>query len=264
MLLWAKHCAVTSSVALNAVISILTTVCVKEGQNVRGQWIGGIDWWGSVTEARWARFSNRHSLSGHFWVIACAGYDLNPNALEVDYDLKLRDVEFFNFFETTATTAKKEKFSPLNRYRWPKVIFSHQLNQNTTMRTSSSCSYLEVSPKHLSCNRFAPNLVWSRRGYLLWVSMPNKTLILQRYRTEWMPLSRVLSEKRPQNERRHEKLVQQVNNARSYIAKPINTYFEKVNSVFHGNGHIELVITCKDEGWEPMFIHFNWQIFNEV
>ena len=55
---------------------------------------------------------------------------------------------------------------------------------------------------------------------------PNETITDERYRTQLMPLSRALCEKRPQYEQRHEKMILQHENAWPHVAKPVKTYLE--------------------------------------
>ena len=55
---------------------------------------------------------------------------------------------------------------------------------------------------------------------------PNETITGERYRTQLMRLSRALSEKRPQYEQRHEKVILQHDNARPHVAKLVKTYLE--------------------------------------
>ena len=55
---------------------------------------------------------------------------------------------------------------------------------------------------------------------------PNEIITRERYRMQFMRLSRALREKRPQYEQRHEKVILQHDNARPHVAKPVKTYLE--------------------------------------
>ena len=57
---------------------------------------------------------------------------------------------------------------------------------------------------------------------------PNETITGERYRTQYMRLSRVLREKRPQYKQMYEKVILQHDNARPHVAKPVKTYLEKL------------------------------------
>ena len=48
----------------------------------------------------------------------------------------------------------------------------------------------------------------------------------ERYRMQLLRLNRILHEKRPQYEQRHENVILQQDNARPHVAKPVKTYME--------------------------------------
>ena len=54
----------------------------------------------------------------------------------------------------------------------------------------------------------------------------SKTITGNRYRTQLMRLSRALKEKRPQYQKRHDKVILQHDNARPHVVRPIKIYLE--------------------------------------
>ena len=55
---------------------------------------------------------------------------------------------------------------------------------------------------------------------------PTEAITDDRYRTQLMRLSRVLKDKRPQYNDRHDKVILQNDNARPHVAKVVKTYLE--------------------------------------
>ena len=55
---------------------------------------------------------------------------------------------------------------------------------------------------------------------------PSETITGYRYRTQLMRLSRALKEKRPQYQKRHDKVILQHGSARPHVARPVKTYLE--------------------------------------
>ena len=59
---------------------------------------------------------------------------------------------------------------------------------------------------------------------------PTETITGDRYRTQLMRLSRALKDKRPQYNKRHDKVILQHDNARSHVAKVVKMNHKCITS----------------------------------
>ena len=93
-----------------------------------------------------------------------------------------------------------------------------------------------AKPGHASTSLAKPNIldsklllcIWRDQLGLVYYELPNlnETITGDRYRTQLMRLNRVLKEKRPHNQERHDKVILQHNNAWPHVAKPVKTYLK--------------------------------------
>ena len=68
---------------------------------------------------------------------------------------------------------------------------------------------------------------WDQLGVVYYeLLQPNQTITGDLYRRQLMRLSRALKEKRPQYNKRHDKVILQYDNARPHIASAVKTYLE--------------------------------------
>ena len=91
-------------------------------------------------------------------------------------------------------------------------------------------------PGHASTSTARPNIHGAKVMHCIWwyqlgvvyyeLLKPNETITGDQYRTQLMPLSRALKEKRPHYKNRHDKFILQHDIARPHIARPIKTYLE--------------------------------------
>ena len=71
---------------------------------------------------------------------------------------------------------------------------------------------------------------WDQLGVVYYeLLQPNETITAERYQQQLMQLSRVLKFKRPQNAKRHEKVIFQYGNVRPHIAKVVKETLESLN-----------------------------------
>jgi [histone H3]-lysine36 N-dimethyltransferase SETMAR len=68
---------------------------------------------------------------------------------------------------------------------------------------------------------------WDQKGVIYYeLLQPSETITGDRYRTQLMRLKRALTQKRPEWENRHNKVILQHDNARPHVARPVKNYLE--------------------------------------
>ena len=82
-----------------------------------------------------------------------------------------------------------------------------------------------------SHNRTHVNVIiciwWAQLGALYYELLkPSETITGDRYRTQFMRLNQELKEKRPQYQKKHDKVILENDNARPHVARPVKTYLE--------------------------------------
>ena len=122
----------------------------RKAKNLRRRWIGGIARWGSMPNARRACSSIRSYPPSHFQAIACVGNNSKTRNLgSLWFEAKGRRASFFRLW-TTASAAKKERFSSWHRDGWWKMHSLQQVKEKKVMGTARSCFYVVASAEHSS------------------------------------------------------------------------------------------------------------------
>jgi len=145
----------------------------------------------------------------------------------VPYELKPRDIER-RFFVSEQLLNRQKRKGFLHRIVTGDEKWIHY--DNPKRRKSWG------KPGHASTSTAKPNIHGSKLLLCIWwdqvgvvyyeLLQPNETITGDRYRLQLMRLSRALKEKRPQYERRHDKIILQHDNARPHVAKVVKKYLE--------------------------------------
>jgi len=145
----------------------------------------------------------------------------------VPYELKPRDLER-RFFICEQLLQRQKRKDFLHRI----VTGDEKWIYYDNPKRIKSCN----KPSHASTSTAKPNIHGSKLMLCIWwdqqgvvyyeLLQPNETITEDRYRLQLMRLSRALKKKRPQYERRHDKVIFQHDNARPHVAQAVKTYLE--------------------------------------
>ena len=117
-------------------------------------------------------------------------------------------------------------------------------------------------PGHASTSTAKPNIHGSKIMLCIWwdqlgvvyheLLKPSETITGDRYRTQFMRLSRALKDKRPQYSERHDKVILLHDHARPHVARVVKTYLETLKWEVLPTRRIlqtllPLIITCSDQ-----------------
>jgi [histone H3]-lysine36 N-dimethyltransferase SETMAR len=145
----------------------------------------------------------------------------------VPYELKPRDVER-RFFTCEQLLQRQKRKGFLHR-----IITGDEkwIRYDNPKRKKSWCKRGEPSTSTAKQNIHGSKLMlciwWDQKGVIYFELLkPNETISGDRYRTQLMHLSRALKEKRPEYERRHDKVILQHDNARPHCARNVKSYLE--------------------------------------
>ena len=101
--------------------------------------------------------------------------------------------------------------------------------QGTWVSYDLKAGYAFATPARLNIHAAKVMLCiwWDQVGDIYYELLkPNETMTGERYQTQLIRLGRATCEKQPQYEQKHEKVILQHDNARSHIAKPVQTYLK--------------------------------------